>query len=188
MSSFSFLPSSACSALSNDAKARQKSWRLHFSFTKPHAFIPSFDPFPIMLIDLAHSLAEGIDKTPASTRSPQMRSAVRLPMFLNNVVVESGWRDVNLRNTFVTVGSSALLKISFHYESKFILDSFIFCVSPARFLRRLAANVDFSTRSRVYSCDLISQIKFLKWLAIIDFFTWSHDFSVLCHGNHLLFD
>ena len=41
-----------------------------------------------------------------------------------------------------------------NYESKFILDSFIFCVSPARFLRRLAAIVDFSTRSRVSSCDL----------------------------------
>ena len=35
------------------------------------------------------------------------------------------------------------------YESKFILDSFIFCVSPARFLRWFAAIVDFSTRSRV---------------------------------------
>jgi len=72
----------------------------------------------------------------------------------------------------------------YNYESKFILDSFIFCVSPARFLKHLAANVDFSTRSRVYSYDLISQIKFLKWLAVIDFkfFTWSHDFSV-CHGK-----
>jgi hypothetical protein len=36
-----------------------------------------------------------------------------------------------------------------YYESKFILDSFLFRVSPARFLRRLAAIVDFSTRSRV---------------------------------------
>ena len=35
-----------------------------------------------------------------------------------------------------------------HYESKFILDSFIFWVSPAKFLRGLAANVDFSTWSR----------------------------------------
>ena len=47
-----------------------------------------------------------------------------------------------------------------YYKSKFILDSFIFCVSPTIFLRRLAANVDFSTRSRVYSCDLILQMKF----------------------------
>ena len=39
------------------------------------------------------------------------------------------------------------------YESKFILDSFIFWVFPARFLRRLAANVDFSTRS----CDFPHQ-------------------------------
>jgi hypothetical protein len=36
-----------------------------------------------------------------------------------------------------------------NYESKFILDSFIFCVSPARFLRRLAAIVAFFARSRV---------------------------------------
>ena len=33
------------------------------------------------------------------------------------------------------------------YESKFILDLFIFCVFPMRFLRWLAANVDFSTWS-----------------------------------------
>ena len=38
-----------------------------------------------------------------------------------------------------------------YYESKFILDSFIFCVSPARFLRRLAANVAFFAWSRVSS-------------------------------------
>ena len=40
-----------------------------------------------------------------------------------------------------------------YYKSKFILDSFIFWVFPARFLRRLAANVDFSTRS----CDFPHQ-------------------------------
>ena len=38
------------------------------------------------------------------------------------------------------------------YESKFILDSFIFRVSPARFLRRLAAIINIFPRSRVYSC------------------------------------
>jgi hypothetical protein len=36
------------------------------------------------------------------------------------------------------------------YESKFILDSFIFRVSPARFLRRLAAIVNIFPRSRVF--------------------------------------
>jgi hypothetical protein len=30
-----------------------------------------------------------------------------------------------------------------NYESKFILDLFLFRASPARFLRHLAANVDF---------------------------------------------
>src|SRR5271168_1361240 len=66
----------------------------------------------------------------------------------------------------------------YHYESKFILDSFIFRVSPARFLRWFAAIVDFSTWSRVCSCDLfgINQVRFLKWLdSIVDFFTQSHD-------------
>ena len=75
--------------------------------------------------------------------------------------------------------------LSFIYESKFILDSFLFYVSPARFLRRFAAIVDFSTRSRVYSCDLfgINQVRFKKWLAsIVDFFTQSHDLSVQYSG------
>src|SRR5271168_1303046 len=77
-----------------------------------------------------------------------------------------------------------------HYESKFILDSFIFRVSPARFLRWFAAIVDFSTWSRVCSCDLfgINQVRFLKWLdSIVDFFTQSHDFStsVWCTENHV---
>ena len=40
------------------------------------------------------------------------------------------------------------------YESKFILDSFIFHVSPARFLRWLAAIVAFSPRSRVFDVKL----------------------------------
>src|SRR5271168_2531517 len=76
------------------------------------------------------------------------------------------------------------------YKSKFILDSFIFRVSPARFLRWFAAIVDFSTRSRVCSCDLfgINQVRFLKWLdSIVDFFTQSHDFSrwVWCAENHV---
>ena len=39
-----------------------------------------------------------------------------------------------------------------NYESKFILDSFIFRVSPARFLRRLAAIINIFPWSRVYSC------------------------------------
>jgi hypothetical protein len=60
------------------------------------------------------------------------------------------------------VGSEACRNLQHHavagdggtnacYESKFILDSFLFRVSPAKILRRLAANVDFSTRSRVFS-------------------------------------
>jgi hypothetical protein len=36
-----------------------------------------------------------------------------------------------------------------NYESKFILDSFLFRVSPARFLRRLAAIINIFPRSRV---------------------------------------
>ena len=40
------------------------------------------------------------------------------------------------------------------YESKFILDSFLFWVFPARFLRWLAANVNLLPRSHVCSRDL----------------------------------
>ena len=68
------------------------------------------------------------------------------------------------------------------YESKFILDLFIFWVFPARFLRWFAANVDFSTRSRVCTCDMfgINQGRFYKPLAFnVDFFPRSHDFSVM---------
>ena len=39
-----------------------------------------------------------------------------------------------------------------YYESKFILDSFIFRVSPTRFLRHLATIINIFPRSRVYSC------------------------------------
>src|ERR1700678_352835 len=68
------------------------------------------------------------------------------------------------------------------YESKFILDSFIFWVFPARFLRRLAANVNLLPRSRVCSCDLFGfdTVRFKKWLAsFINIFTWSHDILML---------
>ena len=68
------------------------------------------------------------------------------------------------------------------YESKFILDSFIFWVFPARFLRWFAANVDFSTRSRVSTCVLFgfNQVRFFKPFAFnVDFFPRSHDFSVV---------
>ena len=41
-----------------------------------------------------------------------------------------------------------------YYESKFILDSFLFWVFPARFLRWLAANINLLPRSRVCSRDL----------------------------------
>ena len=46
-----------------------------------------------------------------------------------------------------------------YYESEFILDSFIFSVSPARFLRWLTAIVEFIPWSRVCRlvtyCDLL---------------------------------
>ena len=66
------------------------------------------------------------------------------------------------------------------YESKFILDSFLFHVSPARFLRCLAANVDFSTQSH----DLL----YLHWSYFkgwynhcrYEFSTVSLDFFRLC--------
>ena len=68
------------------------------------------------------------------------------------------------------------------YESKFILDSFLFWVFPARFLRRLAAIVNLLPRSRVCSCDLfgLDTVRFFKWFAsIVNLFTWSHDFLLL---------
>ena len=43
--------------------------------------------------------------------------------------------------------------VFFFYESKFILDSFIFWVFPVRFLRWLAAIVNIFPRSRVCLCD-----------------------------------
>ena len=51
---------------------------------------------------------------------------------------------------------------------------FYFHVSPVKFLRRLAAIINFSTQSCVYSYDLFgfNQVRFWKWLAsIVDFFT-----------------
>ena len=69
-----------------------------------------------------------------------------------------------------------------YYESKFTLDSFLFWVFPARFLRWLAANVNLLPRSRVCSCDLfgLDTVRFFKWLAtIVNLFTWSHDFLLL---------
>ena len=63
---------------------------------------------------------------------------------------------------------------SIHYESKFILDSFIFWVFPARFLRRLAAIVNIFPRSHVSSCVLFgfNQVKFFKQLLLL--LTFSH--------------
>ena len=49
-------------------------------------------------------------------------------------------------------------QLQINYESKFILDSFIFCVSPARILRWFAANVDFFPWSHVFSCDLFGML------------------------------
>ena len=46
------------------------------------------------------------------------------------------------------------------YESKFILDSFIFRVSPARFLRRLAAIINIFPRSRV---TLVTYLASTRW-------------------------
>ena len=64
---------------------------------------------------------------------------------INLLVSASGWHPR------VTATVSLLTYDFPYYKSKFILDSFIFCVSPARFLRRLAANVAFFARSHVSS-------------------------------------
>ena len=59
-----------------------------------------------------------------------------------------------------------------YYESKFILDSFIFWVFPARFLRRLAAIVNIFPRSCICSCDVfgINQVRFYNgWLPSLTF-------------------
>ena len=91
--------------------------KLFTATTKPHISIPAFDPFPILFMDVAHSLAEGMSKMPASTRSPQMRSAESLPMLGNNVVDFLVWSlvtdDVNHRNTCVTEGFFDPLNKSF---------------------------------------------------------------------------
>jgi hypothetical protein len=44
------------------------------------------------------------------------------------------------------------------YESKFILDSFIFWISPARFLRWLAAIINIFPRSRVFHVTFLGEI------------------------------
>ena len=54
------------------------------------------------------------------------------------------------------------------YESKFILDSFLFRAFPARFLRRLAAIVDFSTRSRVVWLGFVCTEKGYFILQLLD--------------------
>ena len=61
-----------------------------------------------------------------------------------------------------------------NYESKFILDSFIFWVFPARILRRLTAIVNIFPRSRVSSCVLFgfNQVRFFKRLLLL--LTFSH--------------
>ena len=46
------------------------------------------------------------------------------------------------------------------YESKFILDLFIFCVSPARFLRHLAAIINIFPRSCV---TLVTYLASTRW-------------------------
>ena len=60
-------------------------------------------------------------------------------------------RHPSANNAFQAPGTCLLL---FFYESKFILDSFLFWVFPARFLRWLAANINLLPRSRVCSRDL----------------------------------
>src|SRR5271168_3462799 len=89
---------------------------------------------------------------------------------------------VSERNRSETVGESKDLRLGPFYESKFILDSFIFWVFPARFLRRLAANVNLLPRSCVCSCDLFGfdTVRFKTWSAsFINIFTWSHDILML---------
>src|ERR1700678_261223 len=115
MVSFSSWLSSASRAWSSDEKAIQNSSRLQPFPTKPHFSIPAFDPLPILAIESAHSLAEGIGKIPASTRSPQMRRAVRLPMLGNKVDFVILDEEVSHLKTCFTVGGfSDFLKRSFH--------------------------------------------------------------------------
>ena len=66
------------------------------------------------------------------------------------------WRTstVEFTNSTVEVRHRSHIVTQFYntselYESKFILDSFLFRVSPARFLRRLAAIINIFPRSRV---------------------------------------
>ena len=47
---------------------------------------------------------------------------------------------------------------SLGYESKFILDSFLFCVSPARILRWVVAIIAFFARSRVTPVTCLGEI------------------------------
>jgi hypothetical protein len=70
-----------------------------------------------------------------------------------------------------------------NYESKFILDSFIFCVSPAKKLRRLAANVDFSTRSRV--CTLVTFLS-VKIVSIQNYYSifYSYIYLYVIHCSY----
>ena len=58
------------------------------------------------------------------------------------------------------------------YESKFILDSFIFCVSPARFLRWLAAIVDFFPRFNFEFTQVETMILWHIFLFILDASGW----------------
>ena len=57
-----------------------------------------------------------------------------------------------------------------YYESKFILDSFLFRVSPARILRWVASIVAFFARSRVIHVTYLGEI-FETLASIVDFFT-----------------
>ena len=90
-------------------------------------------------------------------------------------------QDINVSKTLTLSSEAGPVTLPI-YESKFILDSFLFWVFPARFLRWLAANVNLLPRSRVCSCDLFGlyTVRFFKWLAsIVNLFTWSHDFLLL---------
>ena len=71
--------------------------------------------------------------------------------------------------------------MSAHYKSKFILNSFIFCVSPAKFLRCLAANVDFSTWSCDFSCVLFGFNWVRIWNGWLLSLTFSHDHMISQH-------
>ena len=70
------------------------------------------------------------------------------------------FRYVCLTTISFDVVSASYSKSCVFYESKFILDLFIFRVSPVRFLRRLAAIINIFPRSRA---TLVTYLASTRW-------------------------